>query len=134
MEVLEEGKDVKWRREIVCPHCKSRMLVTAADIMYDYSKRFTYNRYYIICHGHRIYLSGKYYEEKYFYYDIPEHVKKNARWRAKRETELRIQSAGKVHYKKIMKSVIWFVVLGVAFAITYTLACKIANLYNFHLI
>ncbi|MDP3057396.1 MAG: hypothetical protein Q8N37_02645 [bacterium] len=35
MKILEKGKDVEWKREIVCTHCKSKLEINADDIFYS---------------------------------------------------------------------------------------------------
>ena len=55
MKVLEEGKDLEWEREIICPHCNSKLLITADDIEYRASVSYVYDfRYYVVCHGHDV--------------------------------------------------------------------------------
>ena len=80
MEVLEKGKDVEWKREIMCPHCKSRMLIIAADVKYEDSVCLGSGRYYVICHGHKIYL-GRGESDVLADSDISQHVKYNAKKR-----------------------------------------------------
>jgi len=83
MEVLKKGKDVEWEQEIVCTHCKSKILVTADDvIMYKDPSCFLSHieQYYVICHGHKLYLMV--YDNLRAEYegivDIPKHVRSAA--------------------------------------------------------
>ncbi|MCK4799786.1 hypothetical protein KAS31_02300 [Candidatus Parcubacteria bacterium] len=117
MEVLEEGKDVEWKREITCPHCKSRILITATDIMCNGS---FLPDYYVICHGHRIDLiKGVIHVFKGLY--IPENVKLNAQWRAEQRAKLRNESIRKNRDKEMKKLAIWFVSLVIVSLIIYIL-------------
>jgi hypothetical protein len=96
MKVLEEGKDVEWEREIECPHCRSKLLITVADVEFRYGSFyrngkhiiFHYGSYVVKCHEHYICIYSEMREINVdIFVDIPKHVKDFVMEHYKKEIE-----------------------------------------------
>ena len=65
MEVIEEGEDVEWKREVECPHCKSKILITATDLIFGVSRHYRFGSapaggFYVKCHDHYLWICDDY--------------------------------------------------------------------------
>lgn len=101
MKVLEEGKDVKWEREIECPHCRSKLLITATDVEFrhyysyrdnDSMLRHGVGSYFVKCHEHSICIySDLSNASEEISVDIPKYVKDSAMKRRIEEIERQLR-------------------------------------------